>query len=184
MWLWADRLGGILLDASLAATALLCVVALAILGCRQPARRVPLARSAIIGSMALIPLVGLSIFPRIDLLGGLRASGLLPHPLVSSQATIVPSPLLRPPVEDPPGPLSKLALSSRARQRVLRVLTLGYLGCVGCGVAWLLLGWFGLRWLNRNATAPSEATAELYQRLPFCPKRQRPDLRVSTAIQR
>src|SRR6185312_4079898 len=80
MWLWVDRLAGIVFDASLAAVALLSLVALMMLGCRQPARRIRLARSAIVCSLALIPLVALAPFPRFDLLAAVRHSAIIPEP--------------------------------------------------------------------------------------------------------
>ena len=63
MWGWIDRLGVLVLDASLGATLLVASIALAMVGCRQPSRRVGLARAAILGSLALIPLVALSPLP-------------------------------------------------------------------------------------------------------------------------
>src|SRR3954464_4279492 len=81
MWGWIDRLGMLVLDASLGATLLVGSIALAMVGCRQPSRRVGLARAAIIGSLALFPLVALSPLPRLDLIRTLQQIGLDAHPI-------------------------------------------------------------------------------------------------------
>lgn len=80
MWVWVDRLGGFVLDAGTAAVVLWAVAALAMLGCRQPSRRLRLARAAMVGSLALFPLIGLDLVPRFDLFAAIRGVGSFPHP--------------------------------------------------------------------------------------------------------
>src|SRR5947208_3060367 len=70
---FVDRLGAALLDASLAATAISGFVVLAMVQCRQPARRRGWARVGLISTLALLPLAALNPFPRIDLRGPLRS---------------------------------------------------------------------------------------------------------------
>ena len=60
-----DRLGALILDATLAASALLVVLALAMVGTAQPVRRCALARGAILGLLALLPLAEWTPIPRI-----------------------------------------------------------------------------------------------------------------------
>jgi hypothetical protein len=55
MGAWVDDPGGMLLDATLAATVLPSLVVMAMIGCLQPARRLHLARAAALGALALIP---------------------------------------------------------------------------------------------------------------------------------
>src|SRR5690242_1487274 len=80
MGVWLESLGGIVRDASLAAFGLLSLSALAMLSCRQPVRRICLARAAIVGSLLLIPLVGFAPLPRLELLGILRSPTVQSHP--------------------------------------------------------------------------------------------------------
>ena len=68
-----DRLGAALLDASLAATAITGLVVLAMVQCRQPARRRDWARAGLLSTLALLPLAALNPVPRIDLRGPLRS---------------------------------------------------------------------------------------------------------------
>src|SRR5689334_14500378 len=58
MWVWMDRIGIILFDATLSTAVFLTLIVLAMLSCRQPARRILLARVALLASLAILPLVG------------------------------------------------------------------------------------------------------------------------------
>ncbi|MBV8230918.1 MAG: hypothetical protein JO329_13095 [Planctomycetaceae bacterium] len=51
MGAWVDCPGGMLLDATLAATVLSSLVVRAMLGCLQPAQRLRLARTAVLGAL-------------------------------------------------------------------------------------------------------------------------------------
>src|SRR4051812_19793329 len=84
MWDWVDHLGGILCRSSPAAAILSSLVVLAMLGCRQPARRIALARATLLGSLILLVLVPFAPLPRFDLAPVLRGGGVLPHPLLPS----------------------------------------------------------------------------------------------------
>lgn len=173
MWGWVDSLGVLLLDASLGATLLVGSIALAMVGCRQPSRRVGLARAAVVGSLALIPLVALSPLPRLDLIRALRGIGLDAHPiwphLGLSLAASAPAPGVG---------WSWIPVGFPSP----RLLTTLYLAGVGVGLAWLILGWWGLGWLIRGSTEPSPAALELYHSLPIASRHRRPGLRVAARI--
>ena len=82
MWVWLDRAGPILFDATLSTALFLSLVVLAMLVCRQPTRRLLIARVALFASLAMIPLVALVPLPRLDLLDALVQSELLPNSLI------------------------------------------------------------------------------------------------------
>ncbi len=172
MWDWIDRLGMLVLDASLGATLLVGSIALAMVGCRQPSRRVGLARAAIVGSLALFPLVALPL-PRLDLIGTLQGLGFDAHPILphlglgpAASARALGGAWSWIPVVSPPP----------------RLLTVLYLAGVGVGLAWLILGWWGLGWLTRRSTEPSPAALELYHSLPIASGHRRPGLRVAARV--
>ena len=82
MWVWLDSAGPILFDATLSTALFLSLVVLAMLVCRQPTRRLLIARVALLASLAMIPLVALVPLPRLDLLDTLVQSDLLPTSLI------------------------------------------------------------------------------------------------------
>ena len=83
MWVWLDRAGSILFDATLSTAIFLTLVVLAMLVCRQPSRRILIARSALVASLAMIPLVAFLPLPRFDLFDTLIQFDLLPRQLVA-----------------------------------------------------------------------------------------------------
>ena len=188
MWVWLDSAGPILFDATLSTALFLSLVALAMLVCRQPTRRLLIARVALLASLAMIPLVALVPLPRLDLLDALVQSNLLPNSLIvelekgraSTPVSIVPShevhTLLALDLHD------KLLGTGRW---LPRSLTLIDLWCVATGIAWLLLGFWGVRWLIRHSRAPSDAAAEIFDRLlaEGLHRRSRPTLRVTSRVQ-
>jgi hypothetical protein len=186
MWVWVDRLGGVMLDAGLGATALLSLVAIGMLGCQQPARRAWLARSAILGALALVPLVALAPVPRCEVVGLLRTAGLSRHPLFSSwRAPVSHAPEGEfEPAATAPFPLSWLFERPCSGRWAARALTLFYLAGVALALAWLILGYWGLGWLIRQSVEPSAATLAIYEELPYRGGGRRPRLRASTRIQR
>ena len=83
MWVWIDRIGATILDTSLAAAVLLGLAALAMVACRQPARRCCLARAAIVASLALFPLVAFGpARPRIERRIAYLVPGQAAHPFL------------------------------------------------------------------------------------------------------
>ena len=188
MWVWLDTAGPILFDATLSTALFLSLVVLAMLVCRQPTRRLLIARVALLASLAMIPLVALVPLPRLDLLDALVQSELLPNSLIlelekgrsSTPVSIVPAhevhTLLAHDLHD--------MLLGTGRW-LPRSLTLIDLWCVWAGIAWLLLGLWGVRWLIRHSRAPSAGAAEIFDRLlaEGVQRRSRPALRVTSRVQ-
>jgi len=183
MGMWLDWLGGVLFDASLSATVLLCLVALGLVGCRQPVRRVHLARAALVGSLALLPLAGFSPLPRIHVLRIVRSAvgtgETIAAPAADEAAvtgvTVIPGPPKRP---------GWAQFSRYVLPRPALILVPVYLASVAVGLGWLLLGFWGLGWLSRRAKPPSSATRSLYDALPWACRRARPALRTTERVRR
>ncbi len=188
MWVWIDRAGPILFDAGLSTAILLSAVVVAMLVCRQPARRLRIARAALLASLAMIPLVALAPLPRLDLVNTLvdyklRPATLnaKPDPSRPGSAGFVADLLAKWPIPD-----DLQDYVSAATQWFPRGLVLVNLTCVATGCAWLLLGLGGVRWLLRHSREPSGPTQALYDRLTDggINSQARPALRVSTRVQR
>jgi BlaR1 peptidase M56 len=185
MWVWLDRAGPVLFDAGLSTALFLTLVVLTMLVCRQPTRRLLIARVAVIASLAMIPLVSLGHLPRLDLLDTLLQSDLVPESLIDEFEG--PSA-----VSNGTEHQGQSSFGLHLHDRLLRTrdwlprsLTLIDLACVGTGLAWLLLGFWGVRWLIRHSRPPSAATQEIYVRLfaDDVHKRNRPALRVTSRVQ-
>jgi beta-lactamase regulating signal transducer with metallopeptidase domain len=189
MWVWLDRAGPILLDATVSTAIFLTVVVLAILVCRQPSQRLLIARVALLASLAMIPLVALVPLPRVDLLDALIKSDLLPTSLLvdleqtTRPASVSYSQDLEANWLFANGLDDRLFLTGRWLPRSLTLIDLAF---VGTGVAWLLLGFWGVRWLIRHSREPSAPTVESYNRLfaEGVKGRSRPCLRVTSRVQR
>src|SRR5271169_1140769 len=78
MWVLIDRLGLILFDATLSTAVFLSLTILAMLFCRQPARRLLIARVAFCASLVMLPLTALAPLPRLDLVQILTRSEIIP----------------------------------------------------------------------------------------------------------
>jgi len=169
---WLDRLAGPLLDAGLGAGAWLGVIALAMVACRQPARRLAMARVGAVGVLAIGPLCWIGAAPRIDVVGPIRAAG----PPSWTRAD--------------PGPAAGVGARPAAFRRLptrtlTRWATAGYLAGMGAGLAWLLLGWWGAGRLARRSVVPSRGARALYDELTgSIPPRRRPRLRVAPRARR
>jgi beta-lactamase regulating signal transducer with metallopeptidase domain len=187
MWEWVDSAGTVLFDATLSTALFLSLVVVAMLVCRQPTRRLLIARVALFASLAMIPLVALVPLPRLDLLDTLVQTDILPNSLILELETggnpkpgsIAPEQKSHPPFAHD---LHDRILS--AGRWLPRSLTLIDLAFVAMGTAWLMLGFWGVQWLIRHSRSPSAATTEIFDRLfadgakkPGCPA-----LRVSPRV--
>jgi beta-lactamase regulating signal transducer with metallopeptidase domain len=158
MWVGLDRLGHLLLDASLATTIFLSLAVVLMLACHQPARRIVVAQSAILLAILMIPLVAVSPLPLLE-------------PLALSVAEWAHRPGLGPWWADP---------------WPLRVATIGYLGGAALGLCWIAIGLLGIRRLSLDSAEPSPETAALYLELvrSLGGRAAIPDLRVSPRLRR
>jgi len=189
MWVWVDRVGFVLFDAAFSTAILLSLVVLAMLVCRQPSIRLQLARAALVASLAMIPLVVVAPLPRFDLLGAfIQPDHAFHDPVVRSDPARSAGPGLPDSGRVVAGSLSE-SLSdgtSRFDRWLPRGLVLINLVCVATSLAWLLLGFWGIRWILRSSKEPSRATQDLYDQLTMAaaPNRARSALRVSSRVQR
>jgi beta-lactamase regulating signal transducer with metallopeptidase domain len=191
MRVWLDCVGAVLFDATLSTIFFLSCVVLAMLGCRQPSRRILIARASLIASLAMVPIVAMAPLPRIDVIGAAIRAKLVPVqvlPTWQNDHRVHPASS-----QTPASPVSAAALGANPTHTrlpdgwswVLRCMTLLFLACVTVGVAWLALGFWGVCWLLGKSRAPSPETFELYTRLiSHGPSRRAtPALRVSTRVE-
>jgi beta-lactamase regulating signal transducer with metallopeptidase domain len=169
MGAWIDRLGTLLRDAGLAAAVLTGLVALVMVGCRQPARRCVLARAALFGALAIWPLV-LTPLSRVDVHRPIRW---FTTPISASRraATLASEP-------------EKTTASFPVMVWMGRGLTLAYVSGTAAGLAWLALGTWGASWLVRRSRPPRAETQALYASLAASTARARPELLVTTRLAR
>ena len=179
-----DRMGAALLDAGLAATAISGLVVLAMVQCRQPARRRGWARAGLLSTLALLPMAALNPFPRVDLRAPLRA--LMPIGL-EDPATGPRSDFDTPETPDPdapdgPGPCPPGATSWH--RWAFRATVGAYAVSLGAGLGWVALGGFGAAWLARRGTSPSGESLRLFGLLPFESRAARPRFVISSRATR
>ena len=169
MWDPLDRLGVIVIDAGFASIALLSIVTVAMSVSRQPARRLRLAHAAMFGLLAFLPLIGLRLVPRFDVLAYVSGLGILPHPVLTPATGMLDS-LARTGIAFGPWPL--------------RVIVLLYGVGVVAGLFRLVLGHAAVLWIERGSTIPSSSAVELFESLPFAAGRRKPSLRVTSRVRR
>ena len=167
MWLGIDRLFVRIFDSGLAAMVLLGAVAIGMVGLRQPARRLRLARAGLVGALALVPLIGFGLVPRIEFLEICERLG-ASSSLLAGLGTDFGVGRLVERVGPWPG----------------RVFTMVYLGGVGIGLARLAISGAAVWWVRRIALEPSQEAAALYESLPYSSGKRRPLLRVSPRMRR
>lgn len=190
MWVGLDRFSRVLVDATLAATLLLSLVVVMMLLCRQPARRIVLAQAAVVLLALMIPLVAADFLPRFE------ARSFFSHPDPGLN-----SPAMTQDGELPRSPQSMALPVDQGQARTpdpsgrgswwtgpwpLRVLTLFYLAGVTIGLAWFLLGLWGVSRLIRGSVEPAAATSESYRELlrELDRTSPAPQLRVSPQVTR
>ena len=164
---------------------------LAMLVCRQPTRRLLIARVALLASLAMIPLVALVPLPRLDLLDTLVQSDLVPSvvdPRDSSKPGVSGRPD-RAAMHDVSLRSSRIDLPRQAAGNgrwLPRSLTLIDLACVGTGMAWLLLGVLGSALADPPFTCRRRPpTQKIFDRLSptTWPDDARPALRCQSRVQ-
>lgn len=159
MMVLVDRLGAYWLDGALAALVVLGFCALVMVLCGQPARRCMIARGAILGALAVIPLVVFLPVRRVGLASSIER-------MVAARAS--------PPTMDRPfDPMFRR--SARMIGLAAAAVTLGGFTMIAVG------GLGGLR-LIRKTVEPSSETQAFYEDLPYNPRRARPRLRVSARV--
>lgn len=179
MWGRVDRFGGLMLDTSVSAALLLAVACVAMLACQQPARRVCVARLAILGLLTLWPITIAALVPRWNAPDALRDAGLLSHPLVNEFRTAAVDQ-----TEVGQSVSTKLGTLSRLGPIPLRLLLLAYGAALVSRLGWLVMGHIGLDALERGSVDPDPETLEVYDSLPFASRRMRPRLRVVARLKR
>jgi beta-lactamase regulating signal transducer with metallopeptidase domain len=191
MWMWLGRTGLILFDAALSTALFLSVVVCALLFCRQPSRRLLIVRSSLLGALAILPVVAMLPLPRVDVLDLILRADLLPPSFraVHSGATDGvrgPEPALADRLHSSIT-IFKGDYAAWAGRWLPRSLTLIVLAVAGTGAAWVLLGFWGVHWLLRHSREPSPSTQAIYDGLSAgrrTKKQVRPDVRVSSSVQR
>jgi len=187
MWVWIDRLGLVLFDATVSTAVFLSLMILAMLVCRQPARRLFIARVALRASLAMLPLIALVPLPRLDLVQILTRSKLIPVSIEEIATSTHGSPLQAAAARTArPWSIVDVVHASRVGNWVVRGLTLLDLVGVGTGFAWLVLGLWGVHWLLRESDEPNAQIRALYERLQAGGSRilTRTDLRISARLRR
>ena len=146
-------------DGALGAAIVSGLAALAMVGCGQPARRCALARGAILGSLAVLPLAVWAPLPRLRVAAYLAAI----VPPRSSEGSLPPSEI------EIPEPYRKLLIVST-------------LFGTSVGLASLVAGGLATGRLVRKTVEPSPETDEVYRSLSFFSAWPRPRLRVSARV--
>ncbi len=185
MGAWVDRFGLKLLDASLAVTLLTGVFSLVIVASRQPARRISLARAAILGALLIVPLAVFSPLPRLEFRRLFEAPVLKDHPLLTNIEEHPSTPpargnsrwSVRPVIEG----ITKLAAGSYPSRCLILIYLLG----VSAFLGWLFFGYWGVGWLTRRSRSPSPEAMSLYHSIIRTTDGRRwPDLRITSRVRR
>jgi bla regulator protein blaR1 len=189
MWVELDRFSRVLANATLAETVFLTFVVLVMLSCQQPARRIVVAKAAILLSALMIPLAAYNPFPRFHpraWFDGQASRELAAERLHAGE------PLL-PGASAGTIPGSRQLSSGMSREsswwgslQPARLLTLAYLAGVSIGLVWFLLGFWALAWLISRSQEASPETRALYDALArhAGEPRSAPALRVSSRVRR
>ena len=167
---WLEQLGPRLGDASLACLVLTGLAALAMIACRQPVRRLTIARGALVASLAVWPLVVWSPAPRVDVVAPLLE---VAPPIWNRLA---PAPLCH----DRAGSRDAWTPSAAWRARA----SAAYLGGAALGLGWLTLGWWGSSRLARRSVAASAGSQAILDALAAADGGPRPRLRVAPGLNR
>jgi hypothetical protein len=160
-----DRLVPLLRDGAIAATALMGLTALVMVATGQPARRCGLARLALLGSIAILPIARFAPIPRLPLH---HPVGWFAHPRPGAHAVDEP-----PMLDRSPGSIA-----------IGRGLVVASTSATSLGLVTILLGWAGCARFLRKTIEPSAETLEIYEAIPSSARWRRPRLRVSARVRR
>ncbi len=158
---WLDELGATLLDATIAAILISTACVLVMVACRQPARRCLVARTALCGLLAVLPLSAMLDRPRWDLGRVVRR--------------------FAPPVSSSIGQAAGRLGEWLAHPTVGRSLAVLYLVTLAIATAWLLLGVWASRRLIGRAHPPTPELQSFYESL-LSGQDPVPELRVSPRV--
>ncbi len=174
---WIDRLGAILLDATLASTMLLSASVLFMVGCRQPVRRCLVARASLLGALAIIPLTTFRPISPLDVVGALRDLSPLPWLDSESNANLgwIGGTGVR---------VASWVISSALPSWLPRAIPLLYLLGVALSLGWIGFGFWASCWLVRTAREPSPSSRDLLAAQSRGGRFRRPRLLVSDRVRR
>ena len=186
---WADRCEAVWLNATLAAFLVTGFAALAMIQCRQPARRRAWGRLGLLASFGVVLLVVLNPLPRVDLK---HPTSILWGAQTRSGSAIALGDPAGASVEGAPGEAVDQATTRDVRPRAEswasvagRGLLVGYGVGVGVALSRLTLGLVGTRYLVRRARRASGRADQLLGSLPFAgPESRRPHLLTSGLVTR
>jgi hypothetical protein len=202
MWVGLDWFALILIIATASTTVLLTFVILAMLLCSQPVRRIVLARAALMLSLLMLPMTESNPLPRSKILSWLPRleerwvprSIAVAETAVGAEGERPEPPRTGLPDCKPSASQSSSELSGPAsrgprwgsEQGARRLVALLYLAGVSAGLAWFLVGIWGVRRLIRGSRDPADATRALFSELIEQTEAKLPlaSLRVSERIKR
>ena len=144
MWVGLDRLGHLLVDASVAMVVFLSLAVVLMLACHQPARRIVLAQAAILVAILMIPLVAASPLPRLN-----PVAWVLPDSTGREGRDASARATRRPPSRDGAGPGH--GPSGSPRSATWRGVTIG--------LGWIAIGFWGIRRLVHDSAESAAGDA-------------------------
>ena len=169
MWVSLDHFGRLLLEGTLATILFLSQVVVFLLLCRQPSRRIVVAKAAIIVAVLMLPAIATCPRPDFLPLSWIKEYSSVWNPDRSAERDSedsLPEPRMTQPLEGSGAAGFRGVLLAWWRKRYAhRALTLVYLAGVSIGLVWLCLGVWGVDRMIRRAEEPRAGTAELYQTL-------------------
>ena len=175
MWVWFEAFIPLLFDASLAVAVLTSIFLVLMLVSLQPARRIAMARTAIISSLLILPLTAFAPWPRFQLVQpSLRSTAIAPRQIFirrsgASETRLKPkitehdSIAIVPLIEDA-RPTHWHRLYELVRTPV-RLIVMIYIIICGLGIIWACLGYLGIWLLLRRSYPPSSRTLEIFESL-------------------
>ncbi len=191
MWAGLDRFDRILLDATLATTILLSFVILLVLLCRQPSRRLVVVQAATVLTIFILPLVATNPFSPSRVGLRLLVPGRRSQPI---RPSLRPSEAVHASAGDGEGSgrVLRAVLPGRAGNApswslwMARACGLAYLAGVAAGMGWTALGFWGIRRLIHDSSAPRPETSAFFHSLiPLQGENlPAPELRVATRLRR